>query len=226
MMLKWMVVYFLMVLTGNPLLIIFLLLIFYGALDWRYFGFFPQINRWFRRSLEIRELNRALGINPHDAPSQVALGRAYFLNGEPQKGIPPLQAAFQKMKDLPDVHYYLGLAYLLTGRETEGEELLLNTIRMDPRFQYGEPYLKLGEHFLKIRNYKAGLGMLETFCSIHTSSSEGYYHLGLAQVALGDKAGAAKSFNRSIEAYRISPSYKKQIDRKWRWKAGRSLATL
>jgi len=129
-------------------------------------------------------------------------------------------------KDLPDVHYYLGLSYLSTGRDEEGKALLLNTIRIDPRFQYGEPYLKLGEHFLKIRNYREGLGMLETFCSIHTSSSEGYYHLGLVQLALGDKESAAKSFNRSIEAYKISPSYKKQIDRKWRWKAGRSLATL
>lgn len=221
-----MIVYFLMVLTGNPLLVIILLLIFYGALDWKYVGFFPQISRWFRRSLEIRELNRALGINPHDAPSQVALGRAYYLNGEPRKAIAHLQTALQKMKDLPDVNYYLGLAYLSTGREEEGKELLLKTIQINPRFQYGEPYLKLGEHFIKIRNYKEGLGMLETFCSIHTSSSEGYYHLGLAQAALGDKEGAAKSFNRSIEAYKISPSYKKQIDRKWRWKAGRSLATL
>ncbi|MBI1824454.1 MAG: tetratricopeptide repeat protein, partial [Nitrospirae bacterium] len=142
MFLKWIIVYFLMILTGSPVLIIVLLLLFYGALDWRYFGFFPQVNRWFRRKLEIGELNRVLRINPHDAPSQVALGRAFILNGDPRNAIPPLEAAFQKMKDFPDVHYYLGLAYLASGREKEGKDHLMATIRMDPRFQYGEPYLK------------------------------------------------------------------------------------
>jgi len=226
MFLKWMIVYFLIVLTGNPILIILLLILVYGALDWRYFGFFPQFNRWFRRNLEIRELTRALQINPHDAPSQLALGRAYLLNGNPQKAISPLQAAFPKMKEFPEIHYYLGLAFLSTGREVEGKELLLDTIKMDPRFQYGEPYLKLGEYYLKGKDYRAGLEMLETFCSIHTSSSEGFYQLGMVQLALGDKEHAAISFNKAIEAYKISPGYKKQIDRKWRWKAGKSLATL
>ena len=226
MFLKWILVYLLMMLTGNPLLVLLLFLLFYGALDWRYFGFFPRFTRWFRRGFEIRDLERKISLNPNDAPARVALGRAYYLNGEASRAIPQLQAAFQKMKDTPEVHYYLGLSYLETGKENDGVERLLETIRIDPRFQYGEPYLKLGEYYLRIRDFEKALERLERFCTIHTSSSEGFYQLAMAQLALGDRENAAKNLKKSIEAYRISPSYKKQIDRKWRWKAVRSLATL
>ncbi|MHB8481267.1 MAG: tetratricopeptide repeat protein [Nitrospiria bacterium] len=223
---KWIVFYFLMILTGNPLLVLILFLLFYGILDRQYFGFFPRLTRFFRRGQEIRRLIQTLSLNPNDMPAQLALGRAYVLNGQPVKAVPHLETAFPRMKESPEVHYYLGLAYLKTGREAEGQEAVLKTIEMDHRFQYGEPYLRLGEYYFSAREHTKALEMLETFCSIHTSSSEGYYYLGSVQMALGNKGEAERSFRKAIEVYKISPRYKKQLDRKWIWKARRVLATL
>ncbi len=223
---KWILFYFLMVLTGNPLLVLILFLIVYGILDRQYFGFFPRLTRFFRRGQEIRRLIRTLSINPNDMPAQLALGRAYVLDGQAEKALPPLETAFTRMKEFADVHYYLGLAYLKTGRKAEGIEQVLKTIQMDPRFQYGEPCLRLGEYYLSVKEYQKAREMLEHFCSIHTSSSEGYYYLGSVQMALGNKEEAVKSLRKAIEVFKISPRYKKQIDRKWTWKARRILATL
>jgi tetratricopeptide (TPR) repeat protein len=222
---NWILVSFLMILTGNPILALILILVFYGVLDRQYFGFFPQISQWVKRRQEISRLLTTLSINPNDLSARLALGRAYVINREPEKAVPHLEPAFERMKEMPDVHYYLGRAYLKTGQAEKGKALILKTIEMDPRFQYGEPYLRLGEYCLSVGDFEKARELLETFCSIHTSSSEGFYHLGQAHLGLGNKTKAAESFKKSIEVCKISPRYKRQIDRKWAWKSRKTMVT-
>jgi tetratricopeptide (TPR) repeat protein len=222
---NWILISLLMILTGNPILALILILVFYGVLDRQYFGFFPQISKWIKRRQEISRLMTTLSINPNDLSSRLALGRAYVINGEAEKAVSHLESVFERMKEMPDAHYYLGRAYLKTGEAEKGKALILKTIEMDPRFQYGEPYLRLGEYVLSVGHFEKARELLETFCSIHTSSSEGLYYLGLAHLGLGNKIDAAKSFKKSIEVYKISPRYKRQIDRKWAWKSRKTMVT-
>ena len=218
--------YLLTLLTGNPLLFLIVLLLLTGLLDRQFFGFFPDLTHYFKREKEIRRLSRVIAINPNDVSAQLSLGRAYIQNGKTEKAIPHLEAAFPRMREMPEALFYLGRAYLKTGRREEGKNLLLEALRIDTRILYGEGHLRLGEAYLEEKEYQKAATCFESFCMIHTSSSEGYYQMALAQAGLGKVEEARKSFQRAIEVFRISPRFKKRLDRKWAWKARRALTTL
>lgn len=67
----------------------------------------------------LRELTRALQINPDLYEARVALGRALVANGHPQEAITHLEQAAQLAPDNPEPHYQLSLAYRRLGRKEE-----------------------------------------------------------------------------------------------------------
>ena len=136
------------------------------------------------------------------------------------------ERAIERLDDLDETNYYLGLAYLKTGRERDGVARIEQALVINPRFRYGEPYLRLGEHYLTMGRYDDALAMLKQQGEIHTSSVEGLYQMGETYRRMGDPAQAREAYRRSLTAFRQSPRYKRRDERRWAWRARLALWRL
>ncbi|MDX1764090.1 MAG: tetratricopeptide repeat protein, partial [bacterium] len=180
----------------------------------------------FRTSREIRRLKREVMLNPHNAQAQSDLGRNLVRVKRYQEGISCLEEAVGKMSDIPETRFYLGVGYLNVGELEKARTHLEAAIELDPRYGYGEAYLRLGDLNMLEKNLDSALASYEAFTGIHTSSSEGYYKLGEVWLARGDAGKARDQMKKAVAAFRGSPPHKKRIDRPWYWKARAKIPRL
>jgi len=213
-------------LTGSPWTALLVLLALYLLFDIQYLGFARAAIDRIKTAGEIRELQADVALNPHNAAALSDLGRLLILNGRAQEAVAPLERAIGRMDDSDETNYYLGLAYLKTGREQEGEARITKALALNPRFRYGEPYLRLGEHYLEGQRYEEALAMLHKLGEIHSSSVEGLYLLGEVHRRMGRIEQARESYRNGIAAFRRSPRYKRREERRWQWRARLALWRL
>jgi tetratricopeptide (TPR) repeat protein len=223
---KFFMFYILVLLLGNPFLAILVLVGLYLAADVRYIGWTRKMIDTVRTEREIGELSRQVALNPHNASAQNDLGRLLVLRGRFRDAIIPLEKAIERMEDTPETNYYLGLACMNSGREEEGEGRIVKALELNPRFRYGEPDFRLGAFLLKKGRIEEARAALEKGVAIHTSSAEGWYLLGQAVRAGGDKQKARTYYEKAIESFRNSPGYKRREDRRFAWKARMALRGL
>ncbi|MEW9667896.1 tetratricopeptide repeat protein [Ammoniphilus sp. 3BR4] len=193
---------------------ILLLLIIFYFLDRRYIGLFPSVTKPIREYQRARKIEQELRLNPHHTANRLELARIWMNKRKYGTAIPYLQEVYAKVEDSAEVLYELGLCYLKTGKVIEGERMILEALKDNPKLKYGEPYLELGEEFSKKEIGKA-LRYLEQIRDIHSSSSETYYRLGQLYLRLGRNQEARSSFNEALEIYRSLPKYIRRKQRKW-----------
>jgi tetratricopeptide (TPR) repeat protein len=212
---KFFLFYLLTYLFGSPILALLILLALYLAADIRYLGWTRRFMNTIGTESEIRELSRQVALNPHNASALNDLGRLLCLRGRFRKALPFLERALERMADSPETHYYFGLASLHSGREAEGEREIARALEINPRFRYGEPYIRLGEYLLRTGRTDEAKKALEKGVEIHSSNTEGWYLLGMAHEKKGEKEEAKAGYRKAIESYRSSPSYKRRDE--WRF---------
>lgn len=205
-------------LTGSPVFAIVVIVILYLALDYQFVGFSRHWLRAFRRGSEIRSLARTLSVNPHDAAARSDLGRLLVDARRYTEAVSHLEPAMERMSETAETPCYLGLAYLWTGKVAEGEALIRSALEKDPKFRYGEPYLRWGEYLLSAGRAAEAAEALEKFRSIHTSSVEGFYRLGEAYRRSGEPGKAGSAYRSALDMFRRSPGYKRRAERLWAWK--------
>jgi tetratricopeptide (TPR) repeat protein len=206
-------------LFGNPLIAILIIIAFYVAIDIRYFGITRRLIGLVRDETTISDLKQQVALNPSNATALKDLGRLCVRKKRYQTARHYLEQAILRLEDSDEANYFLGLADLKTGRKEEGLARIQKALALNPRLLYGEPYLRLGEFYLDQDKRAEALDMLNHFKEIHSSSSEGFYQLGRLYMKLGDQKKAHEMFQRSYEVFKMSPWYKKKIDRPWAWKA-------
>lgn len=216
---KFFLFYIITWLTRNPLLALLIVLALWFFLDRRFIGLIPDFSGPFRTRREIRRLKREVMLNPHNAQALSDLGRDLIKMKRHQEGIQYLEKATEKMSDIAETQFYLGVGYLNLNRLEQAGAHLEKAIALDPRFGYGEAHLRLGDVRKSQNDLDGALAGYEAFTAIHTSSSEGFYKIGEVCLQRGDRQRARESFQNAVNAFRGSPSHKKRIDRPWFWKA-------
>lgn len=211
--------YLLMYLTGSPFFAVLVIIALYLLLDYQFTGFMRRGFGAIRIASEIAGLKKEIALNPHNAAALSDIGRLLVMRRKESQALPYLEQAYERLSESEETTYYLGLAYLKTGQEGRGEALLLKTLEMNPRFRYGEPALRLAEHYAEKKKITEALAKFDQFFSIHSSSSEGYYKFGRLQLQIGNIGRAIESFQKAIEVFKLSPSFKKREDRLWAYKA-------
>ena len=206
-------------LFGNPLIAILIIAAFYLAIDIRYFGITRKIIGLINDEATIRDLKVQVAINPSNAMALKDLGRLCVRKKRYKTARHYLEQAIERLEDSDEANYFLGLACLMTDQEKEGLARIQKAMSINPRLLYGEPYLKLGEYYLQHDKRTEALDMLNRFKEIHSSSSEGFYQLGRLYSKLGDTEKAHEMFGKAYEVFKVSPWYKKKIDRPWAWRA-------
>jgi tetratricopeptide (TPR) repeat protein len=205
--------------TGNPLLallaVLFLSGLGYGYVSGGLFRAPRAIERW----TTIRQLERAVTTNPHDAVARADLGRLLVEAGRPARAEPHLEAAAARAPEVAETAYYLGAACLGVGDLARGRPLIERALAREPKLRYGEPYLVLADYFLAHHQPAEALPHLERFTAIHASSVEGRYKLARAALAAGEPERARAALDEAVDVYRAAPRFKRREERLWRLKA-------
>lgn len=204
---------------GNPFAALIIIFIIYFTIDRTFFGFIPDPFKIFRRASRIRELQRLVSINPHDARALKELGILMFEKKDYKRALDHFEKASVKMSDDPEFNFYYGISTAIIGDIRKGRELIDTALRVSPQLKYGEPYLMMAEVYINNGDYNSALPMLENFEKIHSSSSRGFYQMGLVKLKLGMKDEGTDYLKKSITAFKASPRFKRKQDRRWAWKA-------
>jgi tetratricopeptide (TPR) repeat protein len=216
---KFFLFYLLYWLLGNPLLALLIILVVYLAIDRTFFGFIPDPFKAFKKAGRIRELQRIIAVNPHDARSLKELGVHMIEKKDYRKAREYLEKAASKLSDDPEFNYYYGLSVARCGDIRRGRELLDSALMHSPGLKYGEPLILFAEVYIDNGDFSSALPLLERFEKIHSSSSRGFYQLGLVKSKLGEKEEGTRYLKKAIAVFKASPRFKRKVDRKWAWKA-------
>jgi tetratricopeptide (TPR) repeat protein len=216
---KIFIFYILYMITGNPLLALLVILAVFLAVDRTFLGFLPDPFKIFRVSSRVRELKKIVSINPHDGRSLKELGIFMIERGDYQNARRYLETAEPKMSDDPEFNYYYAISIARTGDIAKGRKLLDKALNAAPDLKYGEPYLMMAEVYIDNADYESALPLLEKFVGIHSSSSRGFYRMGLVKLKLGLKDEGIAYLKRSVKVFKESPFFKRKVDRRWAWKA-------
>ena len=204
---------------GNPFVALMIILIVYVTVDRAFLGFIPDPFAAFRKAGRIRELQKIVAINPHDARSLKELGICMIEKKDFRKARDYFEMTAGKLADDPEFNYYYGLSLARSGDIRKGRELLDAALKDAPGLKYGEPFLLFAEVYIDNGDFNSALPLLESFEKIHSSSSRGFYQMGLVKLKLGEKGEGTEYLKKAIRAFKASPRFKRKMDRKWAWKA-------
>jgi tetratricopeptide (TPR) repeat protein len=212
--------------TGNPLLALLVLIALSVPGWWAGSRWAWRFQRRVRSWGEAGRLRRELAVNPHNVKARTDLGAILVRQGRFREARAELTQAMPRADDLPEANYALGLCLLHDGEFERGRELVERALALNPKFGYGEPYLRLGD-------FRAGRGEWELAAeryrqatAIHSSSVEGWYKLAQALDHLGRRDETRTALQEAISSYRTALWYQRADGRPWYRRARHLLRTL
>ncbi|KPV42743.1 tetratricopeptide repeat protein [Alicyclobacillus ferrooxydans] len=211
---KLLVFYLILRITGNPFLAIIVILAIYYFVDRRYIGLLPSIAKPFQRQRRMSYLRRQVQLNPHDTPAKHDLAEAYIEVHKYQTALSLLESLPKQMQGSAEILYLTGLCHLNLEDKERGESLIIQSLEIDKRLNYGEPYLRLAAGVANTHPDRA-VAYLNAFQQQNVSSCESYYRMGKLQQLLGNSRGAQEAWRECLDTYRMLPRFRKRRDRRW-----------
>lgn len=201
-------------LTGNPLLALLIIILIYFFIDRRFIGILPDFMVALRRRARRSELEETVRANPHNGDALLELGQIYFNGKQYHRAIEVLEQAYDKMKDWPDVHFYLGAAAYEAGDTGRGLPEIRRAAEMDPKIARGLAYIYLIRAALEQKDsLTVNIDDLESSL-LRYGSVQSFFTAGKLFRRHGEKSRAKKFFREVMDNYRIaSPSFRRAYRR-------------
>jgi TolB-like protein/Tfp pilus assembly protein PilF len=176
------------------------------------FAYYVRGISWFfihnRFKKGVEDFQRALELDPDDAFIVAAIGKGALLTGDFDLAISQYQAALAMEPAVPEFYWFLGRAYLSSGRLDEAEESFRTLSSLSP------------SHRGKLHLWETLLlkGELEVALTMSDSSFKG----AIIHYAIGDKAKADEYLDDLIEnanPYTIASvyGYRGEVDKTFEW---------
>jgi len=198
-------------------------LIFAIALAWFLFG---QIRgrylrpfAWIGQRRRLSALQKEIQARPHDLTLRLDHGKLAVAHKKWGDAIESLTEVVERRENSPEAWYYLGLAQLGAKKPEAGVESIRKALELRPDLLYGDPQLRIGDHYVKTKQWSLARDAFEAAVHNNASSSEGFYKLGLACKELGDRDAAKRAMAEAVAAHEHVPKYKRRENRPWKWRA-------
>ncbi len=201
-------------LTGNLFFALAIVILLFVFIDRSFIGLLPDFTASWRRRVRMGELERTVRANPHNGDALLELGVLYFQVKRYQRAVNVLEQAYEKMKDWPEVHFYLGAAGYETGDTARGLAEIRKAVEMNPKISRGFPYIYLIRAALEKKDGACvEIDDLETRL-LRTGSVQAFFEAGRIFHRHGEKSRAAKMFREVLENYRLSsPTFRRSYRR-------------
>jgi tetratricopeptide (TPR) repeat protein len=201
-------------LTGNPFLAVLVLLVILYFIDRRFIGLTPSLTRPFKRNRRLNQIKFELLTHPHNTSGKLEAAWLLIEKKKYAQSLLYLEEVNRVLEDSAEASFATGLCYLKLGDLEQGEKWVLQSLSINPRVRYGEPYLRLGEALAVVQPEKA-LKYLQQFREVHSSSCEAYYRLGKLYEHIGRKEESRLIYKETLDIYHGLPKYKRRTERRW-----------
>ena len=163
----------------------------------------------------IRALDADVRANADNVTARRNLAVIYLEKRRPGRALTLLDQALVRDKESLELHFLRGVALLRLKKFDEAVTPLVEVCQRDPRFRYGEAYLRAADALAALSRWEDAADALERMVELNKSSVEGWYKLALARRAAGDADGAKKAFAEARQVYRDSPAFHRRKQFGW-----------
>jgi tetratricopeptide (TPR) repeat protein len=103
----------------------------------------------------VQAAQKGVELDPEDMIARIALGRAFFAIGRPDKAIRECKTAIKINPHSAMAHFQLGTALLHSGRSEESIPRIETAIRLSPNDLFMGPFhARLGQAYLALKDYE------------------------------------------------------------------------
>jgi len=151
----------------------------------------------------IKDLSKALEVNPDDPSVYFALAFIYMISGRNEDAIENYEIVLDYEPDNADALHNLGLTYYLAGQLENAKDALMKAVQLDPNYvlawhHLGNAYEDLGEFQQAIDSYTSAL-------EINPNYPAALNDRGLLYSSLGEYEDAERDFDRLISVENTTP---------------------
>ena len=163
----------------------------------------------------IRALTAQIEANPANVTARRELATLWLERLRPARALELLVEADRRDPDSPEILYLMGLAKLRSGDAAGALGPLVQAVERDPKVRFGEPYLVAGQALMELERHEEAEDAFDRYVGSNSSSVMGYYLLGKARAARGDRDGARKAHQEARTTFGQLPGYKKRGQTRW-----------
>jgi tetratricopeptide (TPR) repeat protein len=175
----------------------------------------PDPILYLRRAGRASTLRAMVAANPADVTSRRQLAMLYLEQRQARAAIPLIEAALAREPESAELLHVRGLCLAGARRWSDAVASYIAALQVDPRFRYGEPFLKMADALVELRRWQDADESLEHYLAIDGSSLEARCKRALAKEKLGDAAGAIALKIEARRVYALLPSWKRRRQFVW-----------
>ncbi len=175
----------------------------------------PDPIRLASRISAIRATRARCAVNPLDVDARRQLAMLLLDLRRPRAALPLVEEGLAREPTSPELIYLRGLCYLGTSRWQEAVDAFVDVVHREPRFRYGDPYLRAADALSELRRWEDAIDALDAFQAINRSSLEAWCKLAVAKRRHGDLAGAADAKRNARRLYGELPRFQRRKQLLW-----------
>lgn len=168
----------------------------------------------------------AAALNPHDGEAQYQLGLIYQQRRQLTEAIQRFQNAVAIDPGETDAHFQLGRIAREQGRLKDALAYFQTVIDQDDKHSQSEILRELGAVYLAARQFEDAREFLAEYIERRPYDPEGLYYLGQALEGLGRAGEAREMYQRTAEAVRTAPRYRRRFVARWSRLAQKQMTKL
>jgi tetratricopeptide (TPR) repeat protein len=177
-----------------------------------------------RRGQNFQRMLHAAAVNPHDGEAQYQLGLIYQQRRQYTEAIDRFRKAIAIDPTETDAQFQLGRIARQQGRLADALSHFQTVLDQDDHHSQSEILRELGAMYISVRQFEDARGMLADYTDRRPYDPEGLYYYGEAMEGSGRKTEARELYQRSVEADRTAPRYRRRITARWSRLAQKALA--
>jgi tetratricopeptide (TPR) repeat protein len=189
-------------------------------------GEIGNLGAGLRSRQNFRRMLAAAAVNPHDGEAQYQLGLIYQQRRNLTEAIQRFKNAVAIDPRETDAHFQLGRIAREQGRLKDALAHFQTVYDQDDKHSQNEILRELGAVYLTAHQFEDARRFLADYIERRPYDPEGLYYLGKALEGLSKPGEAREMYERSAEAVRTAPRYRRRVVAKWSRLAQKQIGKL